>query len=128
MHETGVAWSILETAKREAARNGGELARVGVRLGEMSGVVEEALRFAFEALRDDAGVAGAELEVERVAVEASCPECGCSQRPEGDLILWCPSCGAAMRITSGEQMELAWIELREGASPAAAAGEAVQQA
>jgi len=56
VHETGIAWSILETAKLEAARAGAPLATVGVHLGEMSGVVEEALRFAFEALRAEAGV------------------------------------------------------------------------
>jgi Zn finger protein HypA/HybF involved in hydrogenase expression len=27
------------------------------------------------------------------------------------LILWCPDCGSPMRVVSGEQMEIAWIEV-----------------
>jgi hydrogenase nickel incorporation protein HypA/HybF len=108
MHETSIAWEILETARRAAA--GAELERVCVRLGGMSGVVEEALRFAFDALKPQAGAADAELVIERVAVEVLCPACGCRSRPEGDLVLWCPRCGAPMRVTSGEQLELAWVE------------------
>ena len=123
MHETGIAWSILETAKNEAARAGGPLTGVGVRLGEMSGVVAEALCFAFDALKAEAGVADAELVVEGVPVEALCPQCGSTTRPEGELILWCPGCGSPMRIVSGEQMEIAWIEVQTGAGPGPAPGE-----
>ncbi|MGD0577966.1 MAG: hydrogenase maturation nickel metallochaperone HypA [Bryobacteraceae bacterium] len=128
MHETGIAWSILETAKNEAARAGGPLARVGVRLGEMSGVVAEALCFAFDALKAEAGVADAALVVESVAVEALCPQCGSTTRPEGELILWCPGCGSPMRIVSGEQMEIAWIEVQESADQGALPGEPAQRA
>jgi hydrogenase nickel incorporation protein HypA/HybF len=111
VHETGIAWSILETAKQEASRAGAPLTAVGVRLGEMSGVVEEALRFAFEALRAEAGVPEAALVIEPIPVEALCPGCGSTRRPEGELILWCPDCGSPMRVVSGEQMEIAWIEV-----------------
>ena len=111
MHETGIAWDILETARQEAARAGAPLATVGVRLGEMSGVFEEALRFAFEALRAEAGVPEAALVIEPIPVEALCPGCGSTRRPEGELILWCPDCGSPMRVVSGEQMEIAWIEV-----------------
>jgi len=115
VHETGIAWSILETARNEAARAGGPLSAVGVRLGEMSGVVAEALEFAFDALKAEAGLAAAELVVERVPVQALCPQCGSTARPEGELILWCPQCGSPMRIVEGEQMEIAWIEVQTGA-------------
>lgn len=128
MHETGIAWSILETAKNEAARAGGPLATVGVRLGEMSGVVAEALCFAFDALKAEAGVPEAALVVEGVPVEALCPQCGSTTRPEGELILWCPGCGSPMRIVSGEQMEIAWIEVHESAGPGALPGEPAQRA
>lgn len=128
MHETGIAWSILETATAEAARAGGPLATVGVRLGEMSGVVAEALSFAFDALKVEAGVPDAALVVESVPVEALCPQCGSTTRPEGELILWCPECGSPMRIVSGEQMEIAWIEVHECADQGAPAGEPSQRA
>lgn len=111
MHETGIAWSILETAKQEAAKAGVPLSTVGVRLGAMSGVVAEALRFAFDALKAEAGVPEAALVIEPIPVEALCPGCGSTRTPDGDLILWCPDCGSPMRIVSGEQMEISWIEV-----------------
>ena len=118
MHETGIAWDILETAKQEALRAGAPLTTVGVRLGEMSGVVEEALRFAFDILKHEAGVPEAVLAIEPIPVEALCPACGSKHKPAVDLILWCPDCGSAMRIVSGEQMEVAWIEV-SGQEPVA---------
>ena len=128
MHETGIAWSILETAKKEAAKAGAPLSAVGVRLGEMSGVVAEALSFAFDAMKDEAGLPQVVLMLERVPVEVRCPDCGSTQRPEGELILWCPGCGSPMRVVSGEQMEIAWIEVRDGAHQAEASGEPAQRA
>jgi len=113
VHETGIAWSILETAQQEAERAGAPLAAVGVRLGEMSGVVEETLRFAFDVLKSEAGVPEAVLTIEPIPVEALCLACGSTRRPAGDLVLWCPDCGSPMRIVSGEQMEVAWIEVAQ---------------
>lgn len=122
MHETGIAWEILDTAKREAAQAGSPLNGVCVRLGEMSGVVAEALRFAFDALKNQCGVPEARLFIEPIEVEALCPRCGSSKLPEGELILWCAQCGTPMRVCSGEQMEIAWIEVEDvvAAAPGAA--------
>jgi hydrogenase nickel incorporation protein HypA/HybF len=111
VHETGIAWNILGTAKQEAARAGWPLSSVGVRLGRMSGVVADSLSFAFDALKSQAGVPQASLVIEPIPVEAVCPRCGSKKLPEGELILWCVECGAAMRVCSGEQMEIAWIEV-----------------
>ena len=113
MHETGIAWEIIETAKREALRTGSPLSTVGIRLGEMSGVVAEALSFAFDAQKIQAGVPEASLKIEAIPVEALCPQCGSRRLPDGDLILWCMDCGMPMRLCSGEQMEIAWIEVED---------------
>jgi hydrogenase nickel incorporation protein HypA/HybF len=123
VHETGIAWEILETARQEAALAGSPLSVVGVRLGEMSGIVAESLSFAFEALKGEAGVPEACLVIEQIPVEALCPGCGSTRRPEGELVLWCPDCGSPMRIVSGEQMELAWIEVAGAEDVASSARE-----
>ena len=113
MHETGIAWDVLETAKQTAIGAGAPLLRVCVRLGEMSGVVADSLSFAFDALKIQAGVPGASLVIEPIKVEALCPKCGSKSLPEGELILWCMDCGTPMRLCSGEQLEIAWIEVDE---------------
>jgi len=121
VHETGIAWEILGTAKRAAERAGAPLSAVCVRLGKMSGVVAESVSFAFDALKDQAGVPQARLEIESIPVEVLCPQCGSRQRPEGELILWCPECGAPMSVCSGEQLEIAWIEVEDAVKTGAQA-------
>ncbi len=67
MHEMGIASSILDAVRKEAAlRPGLRIAKVGVRLGELGGVDTESLRFCFDAL-----VMQTELERLELAIECS---------------------------------------------------------
>ena len=51
MHELGIASSILDAVRAQSARSpGARVRKVGVRIGEYSGVDTESLRFCFEAL------------------------------------------------------------------------------
>lgn len=120
MHETGIAAELLRMAGEQCATQGGKsVSRVGVRVGAMSGVVGEALAFAFEALRgEDPLVAGAELEIEYVPLRARCARCGEEAEAGEDLVLWCARCGAALDIMQGRELDLMWVELerREASS------------
>lgn len=114
MHETGIAAEILDIAEREAARRGAAgIAAVTVRVGDLSGVVAEALSFAFEALCAGTAAAGARLHVERVAVRALCPHCRRESQPGADLVLWCPDCGQPLDVIAGQELQVESLELRE---------------
>ena len=68
MHEVGVAGSILDAVRAEAAAHRPARAvKVGVRIGGMSGIDPESLTFCFEALVQGTDLAPLELEVERGA-------------------------------------------------------------
>lgn len=76
MHEAGIAKSVLETALAAAERDGArEILRVDVRLGVMSGVVPDALRFAFDALKRGTLASASELAITEVPYLARCPAC-----------------------------------------------------
>jgi hydrogenase nickel incorporation protein HypA/HybF len=63
MHELAIAESVLKTVQAEAQRHPGAFpVKVGVRIGEMSGVNPESLAFGFEALTKG-------TEWERLALE-----------------------------------------------------------
>jgi hydrogenase nickel incorporation protein HypA/HybF len=48
MHEMGIATSVLDAAQNEAKRHpGSKLLKVGLRVGEWSGVDPDSLRFFF---------------------------------------------------------------------------------
>jgi hydrogenase nickel incorporation protein HypA/HybF len=113
MHEVGIAAELLGLAEAEAEKRGaGRVTGVGVRVGALSGVVGEALEFAFGALREEKSeTAGARLEVEYVAVRARCVGCGVDDEPGSDLVLWCARCGGEMDIMQGRELDLMWVEL-----------------
>ena len=77
MHESVVAWELLRTVEERARASGADrVVAVGVRIGALSGLVPEALSFAFEALQVDTFVAGAKLDIERIEALCQCERCG----------------------------------------------------
>jgi hydrogenase nickel incorporation protein HypA/HybF len=112
MHETGIAAEILAIAEHEARLRGARrIGAVRVRVGEMSGVVPEALEFAFEALKPGTLAWDARLEIEPVKVRARCGACRTVSEPGADLVLWCPQCGLPLTVEQGEELTVASIEL-----------------
>lgn len=65
MHEMGIANSVLDAVRAEALRYpGGRVEKVGIRLGEYSGVDTESLKFCFEALTRQTDLEHLILEIE----------------------------------------------------------------
>ena len=65
MHELSIALSIVDGVTEEAAQHGGGLVRaVVLRLGRLSGVVREALLFAYDAACQGTALQGSELRIE----------------------------------------------------------------
>jgi Zn finger protein HypA/HybF involved in hydrogenase expression len=61
MHEMGIANSVLDAVQTEMGRHPGTYpCKVGVRIGEMAAIDQDALRFCFEAMiqETDLAVAG----------------------------------------------------------------------
>jgi hydrogenase nickel incorporation protein HypA/HybF len=115
MHEMGIATSVLDAAHQEAAkRPGSRVVKVGLRIGEWSGVDPESLRFSFEVLaKEDGQTEPPVLEIEYVARQNRCPACGNVFALEGFKID-CPRCGAEItEPVSGDELELAFVELEE---------------
>ncbi len=112
MHEGGVAQSALDMAlERAAAEGAGRIHRMTLRVGPLSGVVPEALEFAFEVVTQGTIAEGATLEVVRVPVVCFCRSCA-REFPAADLLCECPAChrpGGDVR--QGRELELAALEV-----------------
>lgn len=113
MHEMGIATSVLDAAQKEAERHpGSKLLKVGLRVGEWSGVDPDSLRFCFEALLMGSENAPA-LDIEFRPRQNRCPTCGTIFALK-DYQTDCPNCGAAVtEPVSGTELELAYVELEE---------------
>lgn len=109
MHEFGIMETLLRDA--EEAADGVPLRGLKVRVGPLSGVVVEALRFAFEALSPGTPAEGARLDVAETRPEFRCPDCGLLyETPVGSYR--CPECGSASgELVAGNELELESIEV-----------------
>ncbi len=115
MHELALAQSVLEIGETEARKHRAKcILKIKLRLGEFTGVVREALEFSFQAAKVGTLAESADLEIESVPLASRCPNCGRTARPEGDLCLLCPACGAPVEILSGREMLVEYIDLDEG--------------
>jgi len=114
MHELGIANSLLEAIQAESLRHGGaRVQKAGVRIGELSGVNPESLRFCFECLVKDSPFEPLPLDIQFCPRRHTCPGCGGSFLVV-DYNTACPSCGMDdTKCTGGTELELSYLELEE---------------
>lgn len=112
MHEIAIMQSALEMAEEAARRAGGtSISRIRLRVGLLSGVVPEAMEFAFGVLKEETIARGAELEIERVPGRFRCGACGGEYEFE-EMRFDCPECGGMLAVApGGTELELAQLEL-----------------
>jgi hydrogenase nickel incorporation protein HypA/HybF len=113
MHEMSIAASMLEAVQAESARHHAHVLAVGVKIGELSGVDSESLRFCFEALVQDTDLAPLSLEIERLAWRNRCRRCDRDFAVE-EYRIECPQCGSAeTEMVAGQELEFAYMEIAE---------------
>jgi hydrogenase nickel incorporation protein HypA/HybF len=114
MHEMGIANSILDAVKKEAARYpGAQPRKVGVKIGELTAVDPEALRFCFEVLVQETEMDGLELKIEICPRLHQCLSCSV-EFPVRDYDFVCPHCGSLnSKCISGDELQLAYLEIDE---------------
>jgi hydrogenase nickel incorporation protein HypA/HybF len=115
MHELSIAMSLIEIATEEVERLGDvRVDAVHLRLGPLSGVVEDALRFSFDLVADGTSVQGARLEIEHVALSVHCSQCDATRYPVSVQHLRCPVCDTPTPdIVRGKDLELFALEVHD---------------
>jgi hydrogenase nickel incorporation protein HypA/HybF len=114
MHEMGIANSVLESVKAEVARHPGTLpSKVGLRIGEMAAIDQDALRFCFEAITRETELESLELEIEISPFRFRCSNCQ-HEFAVRDYETRCPQCASLeTKFISGDELELAYLEVEE---------------
>ncbi|MBT3268934.1 hydrogenase maturation nickel metallochaperone HypA [Candidatus Poribacteria bacterium] len=112
MHEVSLMATAVEVAEQHARDAGGTRIRVlRVRIGEASGVVREALEFAFEAVTVGTMAEGASFDVQVVPTLCYCSNCKEEFTPTS-VFRECPTCGSfSADIRQGMELELASLEV-----------------
>ena len=112
MHELSIATAIIEQADARARADGTDaVSTVTVRVGELAGIVPDALTFAFEVARDGTALAGASLVVEQIAAQAYCGPCAEEFAVGMPPFFWCPRCDRpSTELRSGRELEITGIQ------------------
>jgi len=115
VHEASIVESLVDLVQQNLPA-GGRARRIEVKIGLLTGVSPDAMRFYFEIMREDTLGAQAELDVSIEPLRAECGNCGMAHSFEEAAWL-CPSCGAqALSFRNGDELQLCNIEVLDGES------------
>src|ERR1035437_2020390 len=105
-----IAAAVLESLRAESASRGGaRITRAGLRIGELSGVEPESLRFCLETLVSGIDLDPLAFDFELCPWTRRCRVCGAQFR----VVEWNPACAvcgsADTEAAGGDQMELSFL-------------------
>lgn len=112
MHEVAITQNIIDICEKTARRQGATTVRsVTVAIGELSGVVPEAVEFCFEACSQGTLLENASLLIERIPGRGRCLACQI-EFPLDNQRFTCPACGEfAPRRIMGEELSVKQMEI-----------------
>jgi hydrogenase nickel incorporation protein HypA/HybF len=112
MHEVGIISQAVDIAIESARQAGASrVAAMRIRVGALSGVAPDALRFGFDIATEGTCAEGAVLDIELVPARCRCAY-GCGEFSPGGSIYACPSCGElSSDLLQGRELDLASIEV-----------------
>jgi hydrogenase nickel incorporation protein HypA/HybF len=112
MHELSLVEKILEIALDTARKHGVDhISAVEVEVGQASGVVKEAMEFAWEATKKGTLLDTASLVIKSIPLQAVCRKCGAHYQPD-ELFDPCPECAeVSPEIVAGKELKVVAIEL-----------------
>jgi hydrogenase nickel incorporation protein HypA/HybF len=114
MHEISIAESIVEIAEAEARKvNATAIEAIGLRLGEFTTIVREALEFAFDVARQGTMAQHARLDVVLVPMVVECVVCDEADHAVRRGFLVCERCGFPLKIVSGEELLIDYVDVEE---------------
>ena len=113
MHELSIAMSIVEMAEQEAELRGGvQVVGVHLKVGDLAGVVKEALISSYELVVQETALKGSRLLIESVPVRVHCSACVKDHPLTSIQNFCCPQCGTPTSdITQGKELEVVALEI-----------------
>ena len=112
MHELSISQSMVDLVNEQAREAGAsEVKKINLVIGEMSGVVEECVRFYFDFISKGTVSEGAALSFKMIPTTARCRNCG-KEFELKDLDWTCPEChGNSLEIIAGKELFVESIEV-----------------
>jgi hydrogenase nickel incorporation protein HypA/HybF len=115
MHEMGIAQQIIDIAFSSIPDDMKEMPieRINLKIGQMSSVIPNSLRFCFEILSKDTSLASAELNIEEIPIIARCTYCNIEWTINKPVFV-CKKCKkGSIEIISGQELDVVSIEVAD---------------
>jgi len=118
MHELSIALDIIDFVRSEVVkRQLHNLSAVGVRIGALSAVDPESLRFGFTAACRGTELETVQLNIEWVPARIKCRSCGRENTTDQPEFI-CSACKSGnVEIALGYELEVAYLEANDGSTP-----------
>jgi hydrogenase nickel incorporation protein HypA/HybF len=111
MHELSITQSVVEAVTERTGS--AVVVSVRLRVGRLSGVVPDSLRFCFELVTAGTPLEGALLEIDEPEGRGHCRTCG-AQFALPDPVLLCHCGSADIEVLTGRELAVASVVLGEG--------------
>jgi len=108
MHELSIAQSLLKIAVDNCKKEGYKgIELIKVKIGRASGIMPDALSFAFDAVKIDTIAEKATLTIDEIPVSGFCESCKNSFTVDEAFVLFCPRCGGvSIRVETGHELHV----------------------
>ncbi|PBC86782.1 Hydrogenase-3 nickel incorporation protein HypA [Streptomyces sp. 2224.1] len=120
MHEMSIALAVVDQVENAERPTGATTVNsVRLQVGELAGVVPDALAFSFELACAGTVLEGAELITEPVPARARCGPCADTWSVGMPPRLSCPGCGGATtELLSGRELQIIRVCWNDAPAPA----------
>ena len=114
MHEVAIAMGMVDELLRIGRENNAKrITAVSLKIGKMSGIVTDSLKFAFDAVKlEHPELLTAEVMINEVPLIYECNDCDNSFDTDSFHFPACPECGSYnLKLISGEEQDIENVEL-----------------
>jgi len=117
MHEMGIAMDVLKIVKEHLpAEQPVRVKKISLKVGKLTAVVPDSLKFCMEVITKDTEAEGAEILIEEVPLMVQCQACG-EKTELAEPVFICPKCNSPnLAVISGRELFVESIEVEEGES------------
>ncbi|MBW1932045.1 hydrogenase maturation nickel metallochaperone HypA [candidate division Kazan bacterium] len=111
MHELTIAQSILNIINEELLVNNlSKVIKISIRIGRLTAIEPESLKFCFEIITKNTKAEGSVLEIDYVPIRCKCSNCQIVFTVD-ELDFICPKCmGSNLKIISGNELQVVGLE------------------
>lgn len=111
MHELSIAQEIITIVKDNLPDSSSKVKIVRIKVGKLSGVLSDSLKFCYDSLVQNTELDGSNIEIEEIPLKLYCKKCE-YEFINDDFVFYCTKCGSSeIELKEGNELFISEIEL-----------------